>query len=190
MRCDGRIDPGRIGGALTGHPGLCKPVRIDAMSEILSAVVRDFGCVAICSRIAESGSGRPAFLPPVVSARGADLLAAGPGARAALAAGRAESDARGLDRSLVPSDAFEELSQAAASRLSESTRIGRAVMCRRLVQWTHRSAAGAVHLSDVCVPTTRLMRRPRPCTRSRPCRTRRSGVRVELGRDRSTHPCR
>src|SRR5678809_1129632 len=55
MRLPGRIEPGSCAGALTGQPSCLRPARMVATSEMLSAMVRDFGCVAIWSRMAESG---------------------------------------------------------------------------------------------------------------------------------------
>jgi hypothetical protein len=47
MRFAGSKEPARIGGVFTGQPGFLSPARIDATSEMLSACVRSFGCVAI-----------------------------------------------------------------------------------------------------------------------------------------------
>ena len=57
MRFAGNNEPGSNAGVFTGQPGFLRPVRIDATSEMLSAFVRNFGCVAIWMRIAESGGG-------------------------------------------------------------------------------------------------------------------------------------
>lgn len=57
MRFAGNNEPGSNAGVFTGQPGFLSPVRIDATSEMLSAIVRNFGCVAIWIRIAESGGG-------------------------------------------------------------------------------------------------------------------------------------
>jgi hypothetical protein len=55
MRFAGKMEPAVGAGPRTGHPGCLSPARIVATREILSARVRDFGCVATVRRIAESG---------------------------------------------------------------------------------------------------------------------------------------
>ena len=56
MRLFGRIEPGRGAGPRTGQPVCFKPARTELTSEMLSARVRLFGCVATAIRIAESGA--------------------------------------------------------------------------------------------------------------------------------------
>src|SRR4051794_15387071 len=56
MRLFGRIDPRRGAGPRTGQPVCFKPARTVLTSEMLSARVRLFGCVATAIRIAESGA--------------------------------------------------------------------------------------------------------------------------------------
>src|SRR5512146_3429996 len=143
MRAAGRIEPGRSGGALTGQPGFLSPVRIDATSEMLSLIVRDLGCVAICSRIAESGAAAREPLPVA----GGDTLSRP--ARAAAEEG--EGDGEGEDaepavrlcgaaaeslagscRARSVEDAVEERSHEAASRLSAIAGMFRRFMSRRL----------------------------------------------------------
>src|SRR5215831_3003130 len=72
MRFAGRIDPGSGGAVRTGQPVFFKPARIDATREMLSRMVRDFGCVASSSMIAES---RLPCFPAVVAAL--ELVSAG-----------------------------------------------------------------------------------------------------------------
>src|SRR5512146_2181647 len=152
MRAAGRIEPGRSGGALTGQPGFLSPVRIDATSEMLSLIVRDLGCVAICSRIAESGAAAREPLPVA----GVDTLSRP--ARAAAEEGEGDGEGEGEDaeravrlcgaaaESLAGScrargveDAVEERSHAAASRLSAIAGMCRRFMSRRLYNGCTRS---------------------------------------------------
>src|SRR5512146_884364 len=177
MRCDGRIDPGRIGGVLTGHPGVLSPVRIDATSEMLSAVVRDFGCVAICSRIAESGAGRPR-LPDGAESRRAG--AAAEPVEAAEGRGAVESSRFALGGGLVSPEALEDLSQAPATRPSDRTRNRlarnrRRIMCRRLVQCMHRNRRPrdpqrCVRSSQPPEPSTAIMYTMPPLPKPTICR--------------------
>src|SRR5947209_5614424 len=75
------MEPASGAGPRTGHAGLLIPARIDATSEMLSALVRLLGCVATARRIAESGAAAalaPLPLPfrPVSATTGVPATAA------------------------------------------------------------------------------------------------------------------
>src|SRR5947209_6383501 len=88
MRFAGRIEPGSGVGPRTGHAGLLIPARIALTREMLSALVRLFGCVATASRIAESGAvlfpapPRARLRPVSAAATCAGMAATGAGATA------------------------------------------------------------------------------------------------------------
>src|SRR5215207_2723875 len=98
MRLPGKIEPGAGAGPRTGHPGCLSPARIVLTSEMLSALVRLFGCVARTRRIAESGSGL-AFAPLRVVSEAFEMFLGVVAAAGALATMR-------LDESFLVADAF------------------------------------------------------------------------------------
>jgi hypothetical protein len=105
-------------------------VRIDATSEMLSAFVRSFGCVAIWIRMAESGGGFGGRPLPDESAGvlPAPLAATAAGGFVGLAA-----ESRGRTFCLLGGGASDFAPQAAA-RLNKNPSVGRAMVMVRCGQ--------------------------------------------------------
>src|SRR5215216_2961798 len=116
MRLAGKIEAGAGAGPRTGHPECFSPARMVFTSEMLSALVRLFGCVAATRRIAESGAVGPLAPLRAVSETVAAVLDG-------VVVGGAVAATRG-EESLAAADGFADAAfspphATAASRLDD-----------------------------------------------------------------------